>query len=119
MDLVRFLATFPEFEETSPAFVQAKLAEAAANMGMGGSGGGQASWGSFSTPGQPLTTADIYHGNLAADLLMSSPLGASTLLVSQNNGEPSYYRKRCNELESSIFPLCVAGGGMGYGRGRW
>ena len=118
MNVAIFLQTFPEFAETSPALIQAKLAEASASMGMNGTGGGQLAWGCFASLGQPITTADVAHGNLAADLLISSPLGASTLLVSQNNGKPSYYRKRYLELEQSIFPLCVAGG-SGYGRGPW
>lgn len=118
MDVVRFLQAFPEFEKTSPEYVEAKLAEASASMGMNGTGGGGAVWGSFASPGKPLTLADIYQGNFAADLLWSSPFGASTLMVSQNNGEPSFYKKRCNDLEQSIFPLVVAGGSRGGVR-RW
>ena len=114
MIFAKFIQTFPEFEQTSPPYVQAKLDEASAMMGMNGTGGGCLAWGSFATPGQPITLADVAHGNLAAALLWEEPLGAGTLLVSQNTSEPCRYRKKYNELESSIFPLVVAGGGGGF-----
>lgn len=98
-----FLKLFPEFAETNPLLVSAKLQLAAARMG----GPDYSVWGPpSSTPGVTPSLADTAQGNLAAHLLMTSPFGTSTLLV-QKKGDSSKtaYLEAFEELE-----LAVAGG---------
>lgn len=109
-----FVAQYPEYRKLESPFVQAKLAEAAALMG----GPDTSVWGSFAaadTYGRQATLnlADVAHGALAADLLLTSPFGASLGLKSTGDG-PSVYRKKYVEcLEAVANGPLVAGVGGG------
>ena len=109
MDVTTFQTHFPEFRDTDPTLIGAKLQEAAIMMG----GPDPQIWGSLSTAGQPLTLGDVAQGNRAADLLISSPEGLATLMTGDRS-KPSLYLQKYNELVSS---LCV--GPLVAGGGRW
>lgn len=71
-----FLQSYPEFFETSPTLVNAKLQMAAARMG----GPDNAVWPAFATTGQLMTISDVAHGALAAHYLAISPFGTEMRL---------------------------------------
>lgn len=81
MDLANFQAHFPEFRETDPQLVVAKLQAAAARMG----GPDVTVWGGFAQPGQLPTIADIAQGNLAAHYLIKSPFGTEMRASADKN----------------------------------
>ena len=81
-----FLVTFPEFENTATTLVDAKLAEALAQMHV-------ATWGDLLEQGQ---------GYLAASLLQNAPKGQNSRL--QSNTASSTYRAEYERIRALIRP---------------
>lgn len=109
-----FFLNFPEFKDTDPVLVAAKLNEAATRMG----GPDATVWGAFATP-TPATAAsgptkmniaDIAQGNLAAHYLISSPFGTEMRLEA-GDGSSTYLRK-FEELEQAVAGGFVVAGVM-------
>lgn len=98
MDIATFDRHFPEFSEVDENFKQAKLIEAQAYMGVGLPG---SRWGSFGVPGALPTQTDFAQGNLAADYIVTSPLGTGFRLESAGDGD-SAYRKKFEALAEAI-----------------
>ena len=107
MNPSQFVQQFPEFSQTDPPLIAAKLALAAVRMG----GPDVTVWGPLAQPGQPITRADLAQGYLAADALITSPFGAPTSLAKKVG--KSSYREEFEELE-----LAAAGGFVVAG-GAW
>lgn len=109
-----FIGRYPLFREVDPTVVEAVLAQAAAEMG----GPDTGVWGSFATPDaygiqRTITRADVAHGALAADLLVTEPYGVSLGLKATGDG-PTIYRKKFDELLEQ-----VAGGFIVAGAAPW
>lgn len=102
MDLGTFKMHFPEFRETDPQLIVAKLQAAAARMG----GPDSSVWGSFAASGQNPTLADIAQGNLAAHYLIKSPFGTEMRKADDDSSGSSYFDV-FEELQEA-----VAGGGI-------
>lgn len=122
-----FLQSFPEFADTSPTLLVAKLAQAAAVMG----GPDNTVWPAFAKAGKPPTVSDIAHGNLTAHYLSLSPFGTEFRLKTKQ-GTPGnsttyevVYQSCCDIVVGgfvvaggSCFPLATpAGGGVTTGAG--
>lgn len=101
MDASTFKLHHPEFKETDPQLIVAKLQAAAVEMG----GPDVFVWGAFAGPGQNPTTADIAQGYLAADLLITSPFGTE-LRQAEGAESPSKYRLQFDRL------MIAVGGGF-------
>jgi hypothetical protein len=103
-----FVQLFPEFAETNAILVAGKLTLAATRMG----GPDATVWGPFAQPGQAPTTADLAQANLAAHLLMTSPMGTSTLLAANTGGKVSTaYFEEFERLELAMCSGAVVAGG--------
>lgn len=108
-----FRARYPEFNEVSPNLIAQVLAEAEARMG----GPDASVWGGFAQPNAAgvqaaPTLADVAHGALAADILITGPFGASLGLKSTGDG-PSIYRRTFDELVESVAGGFLVAGGAG------
>lgn len=109
-----FLAAFPEFRDTDPTLIAAKLAQAAARMG----GPDPGVWGGSSpdATGASMTLADSAQGYLAAHLLKTSPMGTQLRQSGEGKGDGKTGYLRCFEdlLETAVAmsgSFVVAGGG--------
>ena len=95
MDLAGFVAEFPEFADTNPVVVQAKLDEAARWMDRSSQG-----WGPFGTTSMASTNADDGQKYLAAHIIAQMPFGASTRME-PTKGQTTY-GDRYIELRDSL-----------------
>jgi hypothetical protein len=113
VDVATFTQHFPEFAQTAPTLIAAKLAQASAFMG----GPDASVWGAFATPTAPPapppvpTQADIAQGNLAAHYLWSSPFGTVTVVAPGQEPSTSPYLGIFEELrDARCGGFLVAGG---------
>lgn len=119
MDVAGFVLQFPEFSQVEVPIIQSRLNQAATLMG----GPDASVWGPFAPSGQPSAFADTAQAYRAASLLIRSPFGGATALVS---GGRDAYLEEFEKMEQAAcsFPL-VAGGSMalgfspGFGLGFW
>lgn len=98
MTKTQFLQSFPEFRDTDPILIDAKLAQASARMG----GPDVTIWGAFSTPGAQLMLADIAQGNLAAHYLVRSPFGTQLSADKNSSGGSTSYLEVFLECEQAV-----------------
>jgi hypothetical protein len=107
-----FVQHFPEFRDVDATLIEAKLAEASSRMGLPGN---EATWGCFATQGQPAKIADTAQGNLAADILITSPTGGATLMVADKSGKPSVYRQAYDDIVTGVCVGPFVTGGVRWG----
>lgn len=105
MDVATFQLNFPEFQQTDQNLVQAALNRAATRMG----GPSTDMWGTFASPGNPITQADEAQGCLAAHLLETGPFGTETKLE-PGDGTTGYLERYMDMVYSRGGGFLVAGG---------
>ena len=113
MDVATFQRTFPEFQQTDAGLIQAKLNEAALEIG-------RAAFGSFAASGSPITLADKAQAYLAAHLLTQNPLGQATRSA-PDKGESVYLVEYKRLLGIAALPgsVIVSGGPSAFRRRPW
>lgn len=84
LTLSQFRTSYPEFRTLSDGMVQAALDAAARRT-------------DASVLGDHV---DEYHGNRAADILISKPSGASGRQVPEGERKVNVYAQKCEELET-------------------
>lgn len=95
MDARGFMAEYPEFSQTDPVLIAAKLAEAARWMDSSAN-----IWGPFGTSSMAATKADDGQKHYAAHLLSQHPFGGATRLE-PGKGRTTYL-ERFEELRDSL-----------------